>query len=186
MPCLVLFALLAADPAGADWPQFRGSNATGTYGGPEKLPDKIGPRQNVRWKVPVPPGHSSPVVVGDRVYVTAARDRSALTIALDRHTGRVLWERAYPFRHPEKHHQIGNNAQPSPAADSECVVSFFGSTGLFCHDRDGRLLWQIPLGPFKNEYGAGSSPVIVGDRVLLNQDHDAASFLAALDKKTGR
>lgn len=182
---LFVLILSAGAPAAGDWPQFRGPNATGLAAGTEHLPDRIGLQHNLLWKVPLPPGHSSPVVVGDRVYVTATRDRSVLTIALDRHTGRTLWERSYPFRHPEKHHQIGNNAQPSPAADAECVVSFFGTTGLYCHDSDGRLLWQIPLGPFKNEYGAGSSPIIVGDRVILNQDHDTASFLVMLEKKTG-
>jgi outer membrane protein assembly factor BamB len=186
MNCLVLLALVVAAPAAGDWPQFRGPNATGVYTGNGQLPDKVGPRQNVLWKVPLPAGHSSPVVVGDRVYLTAARDGTVLVLALDRRTGRTLWERAYPFRHPEQHHQIGNHAQPSPAADGEVVVSFFGCTGLFCHDRDGRLLWQKPLGPFKNDYGTGASPVIAGDRVLLSQDHDTGSFLLALEKMTGR
>src|SRR5437016_5544405 len=72
-----------------------------------------------------------------------------------------------------------------PTADGERVVSFFGSCGLFCYDRGGKLLWHRPLGPFKNDFGAGSSPVLVGDRVLLCQDHDQGSFLMALDKRTG-
>src|SRR5262249_18771052 len=73
----------------------------------------------------------------------------------------------------------------TPAADAERVVSFFGSYGLLCYDRSGKLLWQRPMGPFKNDFGAGSSPVLAGDWILLCQDHDQGSFLAAIDKRTG-
>ncbi|MFL5342808.1 MAG: PQQ-binding-like beta-propeller repeat protein [Gemmataceae bacterium] len=176
----VLFLLLTA----ADWPQFRGPNATG-IADVTPLPDKIGPNTNVLWQIELPPGHSSPAVVGERIYVTAVRDKALLTIALDRATGKVLWERESPYKTLEKIHNVGSYAQPSPAADGQLVVSFFGSSGLNCYDRDGKLLWRKPMGPFPNEYGAGSSPILVGDRVILNQDHDNSSFLAAYDKKSG-
>src|SRR5262249_39017117 len=71
------------------------------------------------------------------------------------------------------------------AAGGERVVRFFGSYGLLCYGRAGKLLWQRPLGPFKNDFGAGSSPVLAGDWVILCQDHDQDSFLMALDKRTG-
>jgi outer membrane protein assembly factor BamB len=150
------------------------------------LPTKIGPTTNVVWKTELPPGHSSPVVVGDRIYVTAVRDQKLLTIALDRANGKVLWEEAAPAKNLETIHKIGSLAQPSPTADEERVVSFFGSCGLFCYDRAGKLLWSVPMGPFKNNFGAGSSPILTGDRVILCQDHDEGSFLTALDKKTGK
>jgi outer membrane protein assembly factor BamB len=169
----------------SDWPQFRGSNCSGLAPDQEHLPDKIGPRTNVIWKTSLPPGHSSPVVVGDRIYLTAVRDKHLLTLALDRKNGRVLWEREAPARDLETIHSIGSHAQPTPTADSERVVSFFGSSGLFCYDRDGKPLWHRAMGPFKNDFGAGSSPVLAGDRVLLCQDHDQDSFLMALDKRTG-
>lgn len=168
------------------WPQFRGPNAAGLAVGKEPLPIKIGPEQNVRWKTALPPGHSSPVVHGDRIYVTAVRDKQLLTIALERRTGSILWEKDAPYQTLEKIHQIGSFAQSSTATDGERVVSFFGSAGLFCYDRDGKLLWQLPMGPFKNDFGAGSSPLLVGDKVLLGQDHDESSFLMALDKRTGK
>jgi outer membrane protein assembly factor BamB len=168
-----------------DWPQFRGPNAVGLAEG-AKLPDKIGPDQNVVWKVELPPGHSSPAVVGDRIYVTAFGDKKLLTIALDRETGRKLWQHEAPYQSLEKIHTIGSYAQPSPAADADVVVTFFGSSGLYCHNRDGKLLWSKPYGPFPNDFGAGSSPLIVGDRVILNQDHDNGSFLLVLDKLTGK
>jgi outer membrane protein assembly factor BamB len=182
-----LLLVLAATPGvgASDWPQFRGPNGSGRAADGAALPAALGPDANVVWKAEVPPGHSSPVVVGDRVYLTAVRDGKLLTLALDRGSGKVLWEAEAPHRGLEKVHQIGSHAQPTPAADGERVISFFGSCGLFCHDRGGKLLWHRPMGPFKNDFGAGSSPVLVGDRVLLCQDHDQGSFLMALDKRTG-
>jgi len=169
----------------ADWPQFRGPNASGVAEG-HKLPDKIGPEDNVIWKVELPPGHSSPVVVGDRIYLTAFGDKKLLTIALDRATGIQLWQDEAPYKSLEKIHGIGSYAQPSPVADNQVVITFFGSSGLYCHDREGKLLWSKPFGPFPNDFGAGSSPLLVGERVILNQDHDNSSFLLAVDKMTGK
>jgi outer membrane protein assembly factor BamB len=180
-------ALGAAGAPAADWPQFRGPNAAGQYSDAVPLPADIGPDTGVVWKVPVPPGHSSPAVVGDRVYLTAVKDQSHLvTVALDRATGKALWEAEAPARRLEQVHKIGSLAQPSPAADADGVVSLFGSCGLIAYDRAGRVVWDRPLGPFKNDFGAASSPVLVGGRVLLGQDHDEGSFLEALDRRTGK
>jgi outer membrane protein assembly factor BamB len=182
---LLLTIPSALDARAADWPQFRGPNCSGRAAPDAKLPADIGPASNVVWKTALPPGHSSPIVSGDRIFVTAVRDRKLLTIALDRRDGKVVWEAEAPSTMLEKVHKIGSHAQSSPAADGERVVSFFGSCGLFCYDRAGKPLWQRPMGPFKNDFGAGSSPVLVGDCVLLCQDHDQDSFLMALDKRTG-
>ena len=189
-PVLVLTLLLGlpALVAVADsWPQFRGPGGRGVAADGPKLPAQIGPDQNVLWKTPLPPGHSSPVVHGDRIYLTAVRaKKQLLTIALDRTTGRVLWEKEAPHKALEKIHAIGSYAQPSCATDGTHVVSLFGSAGLFCYDADGHELWRLSMGPFKNEFGAGSSPLIAEGRVILNQDHDSDSFLAALDVNTGK
>ncbi|MYC82613.1 MAG: PQQ-binding-like beta-propeller repeat protein [Acidobacteria bacterium] len=168
------------------WPQFRGPNASGVASGSQKLPASIGPDRNLLWKVPLPPGHSSPVVHGDRVFVTAVEDESLLTLGLHRDTGEVLWRAEAEYGKLEEIHRDGSHAQSSPATDGQRVVSFFGSGGLFCYDRNGQLLWRRPMGPFKNGFGAASSPIIVGDRVVLNQDHDVDSFLMALDKGSGK
>lgn len=177
--CAFTFPLFAAD-----WPQFRGPNGSG-WAGDAKLPAELGPATNVLWKVELPPGHSSPIVCGDRIYVTAVRDRKLWTLALSRHDGKLLWEAEAPAPALEKVHKIGSHAQSTPAADDERVVSFFGSCGLVCYDRAGQPLWRRAFGPFKNDFGAGSSPVLAGDWVLLCQDHDQESFLMALDKRTG-
>lgn len=179
-------AVCPARGACADWPQFRGLNCSGRAATNAPLPAEIGPGANVLWKTALPPGHSSPVVVGDRIYVTGVRDKRLLTIALERKSGRVLWEVEAPVQSLEQVHKIGSHAQPTSAADQERVFSLFGSAGLFCYDRSGKLVWQLPLGPFRNDFGAGSSPALVGDVVLLCQDHDRDSFLMALDKRTGK
>jgi outer membrane protein assembly factor BamB len=172
-------------PAAESWPQFRGPNAVGRAASETPLPTQIGPEQNVVWKTALPPGHSSPVVVGDRIYLTTVRDERLLTIALDRTTGTITWEAEAPHEKLEPIHRIGSHAQPSPAADGERVISFFGSSGMYCYDTDGRELWRRPMGPFNNDFGAGTSPIIVDDQVILCQDHDTDSFLTALDKRTG-
>jgi outer membrane protein assembly factor BamB len=179
-------AAFTAAARASDWPQFRGPSGSGRPATDLPLPARLGTDTNVVWKTALPPGHSSPVVAGDRVYLTAVRQKRLVTLALDRQSGKLLWEREAPARTLEKVHKIGSQAQPTPAADRKRVVSFFGSAGLFCYDRAGKLLWQVPMGPFQNDFGAGSSPIVVGDQVLLCQDHDENSFLMALDKRTGK
>jgi outer membrane protein assembly factor BamB len=183
---LVLFSLAGSPARAGSWPQFRGPGGLGTPDVDRPLPDEIGPKQNVGWKVPLPPGHSSPVVLGDRIYLTAVRDRKLLTLALDRASGKQLWQAEAPSRTLEKIHAIGSHAQATPVADGERVISFFGSCGLLCYSTSGKRLWHLPLGPFKNDLGAGSSPVLVGDLVILNQDHDIDSFLLAVNKRSGK
>ncbi len=210
------------DPAAAaragSWPQFRGHNSSGLATTAAPLPTKIGPDSqpvgrisnppakkgsakaaagpvaNLLWRVPLPPGHSSPVVFGDRVYITAVReqergqqvDRKLVTIALDQASGKIVWERVAPHQKLEQIHRIGSYAQPSPATDGQIVVSLFGSSGLVAYDHDGKELWKVSMGPFNNDFGAGTSPIIVGDRVIVVQDHDTDSFLMSLEKRTGK
>jgi outer membrane protein assembly factor BamB len=169
------------------WSQFRGPGGRGSVDVHSPLPAEIGPDKNIVWKVPLPPGHSSPIVYGNRIYFTAVRDKKLLTIALDRASGKVVWEVEAPYQKLEKIHAIGSHAQATPVTDGERVVSFFGSCGLWCYrTSDGAQLWHLPLGPFKNDLGAGSSPILAGNLVVLNQDHDIDSFLIAVDIRTGK
>jgi len=182
---VVCWTVGVASLSGEDWSQFRGPGGSGRAAKGE-YPAEIGPQAHVIWKTPLPPGHSSPAVHGDRIYVTAARDQKLFTIGLNRADGKVLWEVESPVTKLEKIHTIGSLAQPSPATDGQRVISFFGSSGLNCLDRDGKLLWRIPMGPFNNDFGAGTSPILVGDLVILCQDHDTDSFLMAIDKHSGK
>lgn len=178
--------LFPAFVSAGDWPQFRGPNATGVPSDDLPLPGEIGPDKNVVWKTKLPPGHSSPVVVGDRIYLTAvSEEKKLLTLGLDRASGKILWQQEAPYDTLEQVHSTGSLAQPTPASDGEIVVSFFGSSGLLAYDKDGKELWKLRLGPYKNDFGAGSSPILVGDRVILCQDHDLDSHIVAYDKRTG-
>jgi outer membrane protein assembly factor BamB len=183
---IVAILSVAVLASASDWPQFRGPHGTGCAATDDPLPVEIGPQaQSLVWKTDLPPGHSSPVVMGDRIFLTGERDGKLLTFGLDRESGKVLWEREAPYQTLEEIHNIGSHAQCTPAADAERVVVFFGSSGLYCYDHDGHPMWNVPMGPFANAFGAGSSPIIEDDFVILGQDHDQESFLMALDKRSG-
>lgn len=184
----VLVHAISTAQAG-DWTRFRGSLGTGLAPTDDKLPVEIGPDTNQIWRTELPPGHSSPVIVGKKIFVTGVRGDSRkelVTYGLDRATGKVQWEAIAPYEKLEGIHKIGSHAQSSPCADNDVVVSFFGSSGLYCYDHSGKQLWTLPMGPFNNDFGAGSSPLIVGDRIILCQDHDLGSFLMAIDKNSGK
>jgi outer membrane protein assembly factor BamB len=182
---ILLFAFGAVARPQEAWPQFRGPQGAGIADA-HGLPAEIETGKDELWKIELPPGHSSPVIAGGHIYLTAERDQKLLTIALEQRNGKLLWERAADHRQLEKIHAIGSHAQSTPATDGSLVVSFFGSCGLFCYDQDGRPVWHKPLGPFRNEFGMGSSPIIVGNHVLLNLDQDTDSCLLVLDKHTGK
>jgi outer membrane protein assembly factor BamB len=148
---------------------------------------QFGPQENVVWKVSLPPGHSSPVLTGGKLLLTAAEARKLITLCLDRDTGQVLWRREAPRNRIEKYVEGFNTpASPTPVTDGERVYVFFGDFGLICYDLTGKELWSLPLGPFNNINGHGSSPVLVGDMLILLCDQDTNSFLLAVDTKTGR
>lgn len=183
---IALLPLTGQAPQSGSWAQFRGPNGLAVAVGKQPLPTEIGPDQYVVWKQALPSGHSSPVIHGDRIFLTGVEKKKLYTIALDRKTGKEVWRREAPVRSLEKVHQIGSHAQSTPATDGKHVVVFFGSSGLLCYDRDGTELWRIPMGPFKTEFGAASSPLLVDGRVILNNDVDSDSFLASYDVTNGK
>jgi len=185
---MILYALasicvLSSEPL--SWPQFRG--AAFGVADDAKYPDSLDPDKNLVWKAAIPPGHSSPVIHGDRIYLTGVREGKRLfTLCLSADDGRILWEKEASYKTAERIHRIGSLAQPTPVTDGERIFSFFGSFGLLCYSRDGELLWKYPMGPFNDDFGAGASPILAGDYVVLCRDQDEGSFLMAVDKKTGK
>ncbi len=169
----------------SQWPQFRGPNASGTASWKKALPITIGPDEPFLWKSEFPAGHSSPVVFGNRIFLTAEKDKTLLTVCVNRQDGTILWQRESPYQKLEEIHEIGSHAQSSPVTDGHHVVSFFGSSGMYCYDMEGNLLWKKSFGPFNNTFGSGTSPVISGDAIILCQDHDTDSFLISLNKHDG-
>jgi outer membrane protein assembly factor BamB len=188
-----LLLLIAAPNVGAEnWPQYRGPGGSGVS--PEKgLPVKWGAGRGVRWRTRLPgPGHSSPVVWGDRLFLTAyaAGDEPGrgrlLVLCFDATTGRVLWEREVRAGRIERVGGANAPATPTPTTDGRRVYVYFGSYGLVCFDFEGRQVWERPLTPCGGEFGSASSPVLHGRLLLLNCTSDGDGFLLAADKETGR
>ena len=181
---LVLFTLTG--PASDEWSQFRGPNGTGVSE-TKNLPTEFGPNKNVVWKAALPPGHSSPVLTHDRIFVTAHEKETLLVIALDRQTGKVLWRREVPRARSGRLQNVNGPASPSPVTDGKNVYVFFQDFGMVSFDPEGKERWKLPLGPFNMFYGFGASPIVVDDKVILPVDQDhPASYLIAVDKNTGR
>ncbi|MBK5294288.1 MAG: PQQ-binding-like beta-propeller repeat protein [Acidobacteriia bacterium] len=185
MQLITLMFCVSALLCAADWPQFRGINGHGTSL-EKKLPSEIGVDKNVVWRTPLPPGHSSPILVGKHIFVTAVEGETLLTIAMDRASGRILWRRQAPRPRQESFQKTNNAAAPSPASDGQRVFVFFGDFGLLAYGLDGEERWRLPLGPFNNVNGHGSSPVVIDGMVILICDQDTGSYLLALDAVTGK
>jgi len=179
----MLATLTAA--AAPDWSRFRGPNGSGVSTA-LNIPTEFGPAKNLLWRLALPRGHSSPILLGDRIYLTAFRADALVTIAIDRVTGRIRWERAAPQVKTILVDKRNNPASPSPAAEENAVYVFFPDYGLIAYDASGGERWKMPLGPFNNIYGMGASPVIVGDLVVLACDQSLGSFIIAVNKRTGR
>jgi len=172
----------------ACWPQFRGPNGSGVAPDGMKLPLHFGPDRNLLWRTPLPSGHSSPCIWGERVFVTGFErpEKRLETICLDRHSGRILWRRAAPARTTERCHAISTPANPTPATDGQRVCVYFGSFGLLCYNFTGDEQWRLPLPVPATADGTGASPVVAGDLVLLNCAYPPKPCLLAVDRRTGR
>ena len=196
----------------AQWGQWRGPLATGAAPKADP-PVEWSETKNIRWKTKLPGlGHSSPVVWGSLVFVTTAEmtgakkpftgvtpdgahnnmnplfDHQFAVMAIDRQTGAVVWRRTVATLQPhESTHESATWASNSPVTDGEHVLSFFGSNGLYCLDTGGRLLWSRDLGDMqvKHGHGEGASPLLHGETVVVNWDHEGASVIVALAKRTG-
>jgi len=159
---ILLTTVVVAGGATDEWSRFRGPNGSGVAD-VSGLPAEFGPTRNVIWKTDLPQGFSSPVVSGGRIYLTGFRDGKLLSLAIDRATGKVLWEREAPRDRREKLDSRNHPASPSAATDGERVFFFFADYGLLAYDVNGKELWRRPLGPFNNVYGMGASPIVVDD-----------------------
>lgn len=183
---LLLAAWDVASPA-ANWPQFRGPGGLGIAAPDARPPRQINPITNVAWKLATPSGNASPVIWGDRLILTGSGEGQLVTLALDRESGKELWRRATrPERWEEVHPSRGNPASATPVTEGERVYVFFGSLGLLAFDFEGNELWRHPLDLPQTEYGASSSPVLAGGRLVQLLDQDGGSHLLALDPRTGQ
>jgi outer membrane protein assembly factor BamB len=183
----LILAMAGSVAAGAaNWPGWRGDGSGVSR--EQNLPLYWSADTGIAWRTPLPgDGNSSPVVWGDRVFLTAAMNggTNRLVLCLDRHDGHVVWQRDLPATLAPETHVKNGYASPTPVTDGERVYAFFDSPGLVALDMDGKLLWTRDLGPFKNSYNMAASPVLCGDLVVQCCDQDQGSFLTAFDRKTG-
>src|SRR5580692_2078353 len=177
---LVWVALMASD-----WDRFRGPNGSGVNEA-QGLPVEFGLDKNMRWRVALPPGHSSPILVGDRIFLTAFEGEKLLTISMDRATGKIQWKREAPRERVSSIDKRNSPASPSPATDGKNIYVFFGDYGMVSYGFDGNERWRVPLGPFNNVYGMGASPVVVDDKLVLVCDQSIGSFIAAYALSDGK
>ena len=171
------------------WPRWRGPSGQGLVSG-AGYPDAWSPTQNVRWKTPLSgDGNSSPVVWGDRVFLTSAYDngRRVSVVAFRRSDGMKQWEAFAPAgRANQGNHYKNGHASATPATDGQRVYASFGARGLVAFDMDGKLAWHHDLGPMEAYHGTAGSPLLYKDRLILYQDQFAGSFIAAFDTRTGK
>jgi outer membrane protein assembly factor BamB len=209
-----------SDKQNGSWPSFRGPQASG-IAEKQNLPDRWDAKtgDNILWRTPIPGlAHSSPVVWGNRIFVTSAvssdpkatfrpglygdgdasKDRSLhrwMIYAIDRPTGKIIWERVAHQGEPiDKRHIKSTYANSTPATDGRIVVAWFGSQGVYAYDFSGQFLWKVDLGRLDlgaydiptYEWGPASSPIIWNDLVILQCDTQTDSFILALDAATGK
>jgi outer membrane protein assembly factor BamB len=193
-PGIFILGFLALGPVDSGaaedaWTRFRGPNGTGVST-TTNLPVEFGPDRNVVWKTPLPPGHSSPVLTSTHIFLTAhTKDKQnyrLLVLCLDRHSGKLLWQREIPRTQRGRLGNVNSPASPSPVTDGKNVYAFFQEFGIVAFDADGNEKWRLPLGPFNMFYGFGASPILAGEKLILPVDQDLNSTLIAIDKDTGK
>ena len=211
---LLIFALFAADD---DWSRWRGPNDDGMARGDAPL--EWSDTKNIAWRVSIPGrGHSSPVIWSDRIFLTTAvpvgdaaaplaaqpqrqgrgpgggtgagREHKFVVLCLNRHTGKLLWERIAKVATPHEgyHHQYGSFASNTSVIDGKHLYAFFGSRGLYCYDLNGKLVWEKQFPPMRMRlgFGEGVAAVLEGDTLYLKFDQEEGSYMLALDKRTGK
>ena len=212
-PFVLLSSVGLGAEASANWPQFRGPGSLGVAENPG-LPDRWSTNENGAWKVEIAGrGWSSPIVWGDRVFVTTVVSEGEMEqpkkglyfggerkeipkethhwriLCLDLASGRELWrQEARAGAPPNRLHVKNTYASETPVTDGERMYAWFSNVGLFCYDMAGKQLWSTNWPPVKtrNGWGSAASPALHGNRLFIVNDNDENSFVVALDAKTGR
>ena len=171
-----------------NWPAWRGADGTGICR-ERQLPVHWSPTTNIRWKVPLrEPCNSTPIVWEDRVFLTQGLDsgRRRVLMALDRKTGRELWQRELACSIEETSHHQNPPCSASPVTDGKQVFAYFASAGVAAYDFEGNRVWHRELGPVLHKWGNGGSPVLYKDLLILFHGPGVPSTLLALEEVHGR
>ena len=191
-PIFCLSILAVASTARADWLNFRGPQGSGYAKEIQSLPRSLSD-ESISWKVPLPGrGLSSPVIVGDKLFVTAAsgpEQKQLHILCFDRNSGEPLWERRFWATGRTMSHKKTSVAAPTPASDGERIYALYSSNDLVCVDLDGDLVWMrgltLDYPNASNSLGMASSPIIAGDTLVAQIENDSESFAAGFDLLTG-
>jgi outer membrane protein assembly factor BamB len=187
---LISLVFFAGVGRAENWPGWRGPRGDGVSG-EKSIPLTWSTTENIRWKTPIPgKGHSSPVVWGDRVFVTTCLEDKGerVLLCLDRRDGKILWQQVILTTPLERKHSLNSYASATPVTDGKHVwVAFlaYPDMQVACYDFDGKQLWMRSPGKLLSVHGFCSSPILHKDLVILNGDQDAKAYLVALDKETG-
>ena len=209
--CCLIRSAMAADSE--NWKQWRGPTADGVASANAKPPLRWDEKANVKWVASLSgEGSATPIVLGDRLFVVAAEKTSKksrkpvvnderaktspdeyfyrfLVTCIDRETGMTIWQKTATEQVPhEGRHETNTYAAGSPTTDGERLYVSFASRGFFCYSLQGDLIWQVDLGDMRTRFGWGEAvtPVLAGDLLIVNWDHEGGSFITALDKRTGK
>ncbi len=209
MRLVVLFFFVAGLIRAENWPGWRGPSGDGVSAG-KGIPTKWSSTENIAWKIAVPgEGHSSPIVWGDKVFLTSSltEKNKRILLCIDRLSGQTVWQRDVVQSPPETVHRLNSRASGTPATDGKQVyVTFMRAEGaeviapnvgserlitpgkiiVAAYDLDGNEKWKTNVGDFLSAHGFNTCPVLFEDLVILNGDHDGNAYLVALDRQSGR
>lgn len=197
-----LASIMVCNLASAEWARFRGPNGSGVSEAP--VPVEFGADNNMKWKLKLPgPGVSSPIIVGDKIFVTCysgyggdqgenIEDLKRHLVCVDRESGKLLWDKIIKAELPEDPWNGAGvpshgYASHTPTSDGEHVFVFFGKSGVLAFDMDGNKEWQVNVGKEsgRQKWGSSSSPILYDDSVIVTASDESES-LVALDKETGK
>ncbi len=182
---LFLGLISPASVKASEWPQFRGPGGSASAE-EQTLPDEFGPQKNLRWKIPVPPGHSSPCIWDDRVILTGSEGSRVMVMSFHRSDGSLQWKREFEMRGEEDlQHDHCSPAAPTACTNGSLIHAYFGAYGLVTLDLEGNVLWEKEFPIESNMFGTGTSPVLEGDSVYLLRDVAGVSALHCFDSETG-
>ena len=191
---LIVFTLIFYTYSGeleardSTWPQFRGINSSGLADESAKPPVQFGPNQNLLWKVELPVGHSSPCIWGDNIFLTGFDEekKEFSVFCINRSNGKIKWSQIVATENIERVNSLSSPANATPATDGERVYVYFGSFGLICYNFVGKQLWTVPLPIPNTRHGMGTSPIVSGELVILNNDDQNNPNIMAVDRHSGR
>ena len=188
---LLLALVLSTLPLHAQWPQFRGPDGTGNAPSRRSCRSTWGEDKNVRWKTAVHGrAWSSPVILGNQIWMTTATEdgRELFAVALDRDSGKIVFDlKLFEVATPQYAHPFNTYASPTPVIEPGRVYVTFGAPGTAAIDtKTGKVLWERRDFECNHFRGAGSSPIIFGDLLLMHFDGSDHQFVVALDKRTGK